>query len=280
MPKDRIKVAVAQISSAPGFVEANVAHHLGAIAEARRDGADLLLFPELSLTGYLGAPDVDRLALDRDAAQIRRIAEAAGPMAVSLGFIERGPGGRAFNSQILLCPDRVDVHRKINLPGYGNLREDRYFAAGDSLDPVVIGGGWRVATTICADAWNPALPWIAALRGADILLVPSASARGAVGEDFDNPRGWGINLAHTALTYAIPVLFANHCVQNAEGDFWGGSRILDADANVLCDAGPEPRTIFATLDFAHGAAARARLPTVRDSRPDLVRTLLAQRTDA
>ncbi len=275
MSERNLDVAIAQIAGRPGDIGANADRHLAAIAEARGSGTDILLFPELSLTGYLAGSEAADLALAADAAILHRIADAAGPMAVSLGFVERADDGRLFNAQVLLRSGRAHVHRKLNLPGYGNLREDRTYAPAHALDPVDIGGGWRAATLICADAWNPALVWIAALRGANLLLLPSASARGAVGGGFDNPRGWDITLAYLALTYAVPVMFANHC----GGDFWGGSRILDADAATLAQAGATAQTVTARLDFRHGEAARARLPTVRDSRPELVRMLLDPRTD-
>ena len=101
-----------------------------------------------------------------------------------------------------------------------------------------------------------------------------ASARGALDGGFDNPRGWDINLAHTALTYGLPTLFANHCGRRGPFDFWGGSRILDASGRVLAQVGEEPGLIVATLDPADGATARSVLPTIRDSDPALIHRLL------
>jgi len=270
-----LTVAAAQIECRPADIAFNVALHEAAIGEARAAGAGLLVFPELSLTDYLAAPDCDWLALTRDALILKNLAERAGPMAVSVGFIERAANGRFFNAQALLWRGRlIDVHRKINLPGYGNLREDKIYAAGDAVSPVRLDDGWQVATLICADAWNPALPWIAALRSANLALVPAASARGAVGGGFDNPRGWTVNLEHTALTYGLPVVFANHCGRRDAADFWGGSRILDSDAREIARAGDTPALILADIDFAGGTSARRRLPTISDSNPALIRNLL------
>lgn len=270
-----LKVAVGQIRCEPAELSANLAMHLDAIARARGQGAELLLFPELSLTDYLVTPDCEALALRPDADALARLAEAANGITVSAGFIERGEEGRFFNSQGLFRDGRLlAIHRKLNLPGYGALREDRVYARGSGLASVELAAGWHAATLICADAWNPALPWIAALGGASLLLLPAASALGAVGNGFDNPRGWEINLAHTAMTYGLPTLFANHCGRRGGAAFWGGSRILDACGRELARAGEAPELITAELSQADGEAARRRLPTARDSDPALVGALL------
>lgn len=271
----RLRLGAAQIECRPGDLSANLASHLAMIERARRESVDLLVFPELSLTDYLSDPDCAALGLARDAAQLTVLASAAAPMAVSVGFIERGPDGEHFNAQALLVAGGVAVvHRKLNLPGYGRLREDKVYARGEALALAPLAGGWRAATLICADSWNPAWPWLAALAGANLLILPTASAREAVGGGFDNARGWEVNLAHTALTYGLPTIFANHCGRRGGLDFWGGSRILGASGEVLSQAGAGPDLVIAEIALSDGEAARARLPTVRDSDPARVRRLL------
>jgi len=273
-----LKVAVGQVECVPGDLQANLRGHLRMIEQAREAEAGLLLFPELSLTDYLPAPDCPAQGLRHDDTVFGMLARAAGAMTLSVGFIERGEDGRYYNAQALVANGGVRaVHRKLNLPGYGNLREDRVYAKGEQLGIQAVAGDWRAATLICADHWNPALAWLAALGGASLMLVPAASALGAVGDGFDNPRGWEINLAHTALTYGLPTVFANHCGTRGNIEFWGGSRILNADGRELARAGAEPQLIVADIRQADGEAARRRLPTVRDADPELVRRLLAQR---
>lgn len=270
-----LRVAAAQIECRPGDLEANLVLHLASIAEARSAGADLVVFPELSLTDYLTEPDCARLALEPTVEIFRSIAAAAGPMAASVGFIEKAPDGRFFNAQALITGTGVvAVHRKLNLPGYGRLTETRHYAHGDALRTASLDA-WNVATLICADAWNPALPWLAALQGADLLALPTASARSAVGAEFDNPGGWRTVLAQTALVYGLPTVFVNHCGERDGLDFWGGSRILDADGAVLAEAGEAPELLVADLDLARVRRARTLLPTMRDADPDLIARLLA-----
>lgn len=270
----RLRVAAAQIACRPGDVGANLARHRAAIAEARARGVDLVVFPELSLTDYLAEPDLPRLARRADAPELAELAEAAGGMLVSLGFIEEGGGGRFHNAQALLAEGGVRaIHRKLNLPSYGRLSEGRRYAAGERVELAPLRAPWSAATLVCADMWNPALPWLAALRGATLLLVPAASALDAVAE-FDNPAGWDVNLRHTALTYGLPLVMANHCGSRDGLRFWGGSRILDAFGRELARAGDEPAVVVADLDFADVARARARLPTIRDADPERVQAEL------
>lgn len=276
-PPAQLTVAVAQIECQPGALAANLQTHLDAIEQARSQKVDLLVFPELSLTDYLFAPDCQALALRRDDPVFDRLADSLGQMLISAGFIERAAQGGFFNAQALLSARGVHaVHRKINLPGYGKLREDRVYRKGESLVLQALPAGWCTATLICADSWNPALPWLAALAGAQLLIVAAASACDAVGGDFDNPRGWEINLLHTALTYGLPTIFANHCGERSDSRFWGGSRILDATGRELVRAGAGPQLIVSRIDRRDGAAARTRLPTMRDSDPERIARLLAQ----
>lgn len=271
-----LTVAAAQIACHSGDVQANLAGHLAMIEMARSRGVDLLVFPELSLTDYLPAPDCAALAIGRDDALLATLARAAGTMAVSVGFIERDEAGHFFNAQALLQGENLAVHRKLNLPGYGALREDRVYVPGEALTLASLGECWQVATLICADSWNPALPWLTGLAGANLLILPVASARGAVDGGFDNPRGWEINLAHTAMSYGLPTIFANHCGARGGFDFWGGSRILDALGYELARAGEGPELITCVLDAEHGRTARTNLPTIHDSDPALIHRLLGE----
>ncbi len=275
-----MRVAVAQIECRPGDIAANLDLHLAALRSTPALEADLVVFPELSLTDYLSEPDTAALARPADAEELRVIVTAAGERVVSVGFIERGPDERTYNAQALLGRGAcLQVHRKANLPTYGKLVESRYYAPGRSVDVARLPGGWEAATLICADTWNPALPWLAALQHASVLIVPVASSVDAVADEFDNPGGWDLNLRHTALIYGLPVVMANHCGRRGGLNFWGGSRILDPCGRELARAGAGPGLICAELNLDEVRTARERLPTIRDADPDLVHRLLGRLLD-
>ena len=271
----RLLVAAAQVACRDDDLAANLAMHLDVIGEARRAGVELLLFPELSLTGYAGGATAPERGQVPDTGMVLRLAAACGPMAVSVGLPDEGATGLFYNTQLLLQDGAViHRHRKVNLPTYGQLQEGKAFAAGRVVEPVRLGA-WSVATLICADTWNPALPWLAALAGADLLLVPVASALDAVGGGYDQTVGWDINLRHTALTYGMPLVMANHA---GNGAFWGGSRILDAYGRVLARAGEAPGLTVANVDLQDVRTARRLLPTVRDADPEVVLRVLTGRS--
>ncbi len=266
-----LKVAAAQIPCAIGLTDESIAQHLGVIDDARSKGVDVLVFPELSLTGYAGTPDVLELARSARGPELALLAAAAGPMTVAIGFVEEGPAAQFYTAQVLVSRGKVlHVHRKINLAGYGRLEEPKHFARGQSLGTIRVMDQWSAAILICADIWNPALPWLTALQGATLLLVPAASSLDAMAPGFDNPDGWEVVLRHTALTYGMPVVFANY--RGAEGDarYWGGSRIVGADGNDCARAATGSELVIAEIDYGSVRAARRRLPTVRDADPRFV----------
>lgn len=268
-----LTLAAAQIRCVPGDIGANLALHLDAIAQARAAGVQILLFPELSLTDYLSVPDCGRLMRPLDAAEVLSLAAAAGDMLVSFGMIDAAEGA-PHNAQLLVSRGQIlHVHRKLYLPQYGGLAEADHYRPGRRLaiaaTPVA-----RLATLICADSWNPALVWLIAQQAPDVLLQPVASARSAVGAEFDNPGGWDVNLRHTAMTWGLPVVMCNHCGTRGGLDFWGGSRILDAFGRELIRAGEDEALISATIDTAGAMRARALLPTARDADPALIADLI------
>lgn len=266
-----LRVGVAQMHSVLGDVDANLAKHLGAIDDARRKGADVLLFPEVSLVGHSAASETLRLARDRSDPVVTAIAEAADDMCVIFGLIEEGPAAQFYNSAIAVRQGRIlFIHRKVNLPTYGALEEGKHYAAGRYVDTFELAPRWRAGLLICADVWNPALVYLSALHGATVLFVPISSAREAVGAEFDNPGGWDTCVRFFAMMYGLPVIMANRVGQEGNLSFWGGSRILDPFGHELARAGDGEETIVADLDYERIRKARYLLPTVRDSNLALI----------
>ena len=268
-----LAVAVAQIASAPGDVASNRRKHLDVIEDARAAGADVLVFPELSLTGHGAGPDTLRLAVHRDDPLVAELARASGATCTVFGLIEEARAAQFYNTAIAVRDGAVvAVHRKVNLATYGRLEDGKHFAAGARVDTLDLARDWRASVLICADLWNPALVHLAAVQGTTLLLAPVSSAREAVGSEFDNPGGWDINLRFYALTYGMPVAMANRVGREGELRFWGGSRIVDPSGRVLgCAEGEREQLVHARVDFADVRRARYLLPTVRDANVPLLR---------
>jgi len=268
----RLTIAAAQVESVLGDLDANLRKHLDVIGEARARGVDVLLFPEVSLVGHSAGPDALRLALDRRDERVRRLAEASGPMCTVFGLIEEGPAAQFHNTAMVVRDGRVVfLHRKVNIPTYGRLEEGKHYSGGRYVETFELGAAWRTSVLICADAWNPALAHLAAVRGATLLLVPISSAVEAVGADFDNPGGWDVALRFYAMMYGLPVAMANRVGREGELTFWGGSRILDPFGRILAQArGDGEELVVAELDYGLVRRSRWLLPTVRDSNLDLI----------
>ena len=220
------------------------------------------------------------MSLAAGAAPIAELVEAAGAMAVTFGFVERSDDGRLYNAAMTVGDGLIlSTHRKLNLPGYGRLEEDRWFAAGARIDTFALAPGWNAACMICADLWNPALAHIAACRGADLLLAPISSAIEAVGDGFDNPSGWAKTLDFYAMMYGLPIAMANRVGREGDLTFWGGSRILDAAGRTVASADDSEALLMADIAKEDVDEARTRLPTVRDSNPALVHAELGRWLD-
>ncbi|HAS63145.1 MAG TPA: NAD+ synthetase [Vibrio sp.] len=276
--KKQLKVAIGQIAPVLADVEQNCIKHIEYILQAREQGADVLLFPELSITGYSLKNQVPHVALQRDADMFTRLSQVAPEMVISVGFIEEAAPGEFYNAQALLAQGQVvHVHRKLNLPTYGGLEEGKWYGQGQQLSMCRHIEGWPIHTLICADLWNPALPHLAMLDKPSLMLAPINSAADIVSDEFSNPTGWKTNTDFISMTYGVPVLMANSCALEGNSQFWGGSRILDAFGNILAEAGDGEELLVADVLFDDIVNARFQLPTIRDANTPLVAKLLNER---
>lgn len=269
----RIKVAVAQIAPIHLDIKANVEKHLAMIDQARKEDVDLLVFPELSLTGYSVGPNAVDASIGAGDPTLKKISKAAGNMTVVVGFIEAGYAAQIYNSAVVLRGGTdIFVHRKLNLATYGNLEEGKHFASGRYVESFPLTSPFVGSILICGDMWNPALVHLATLHGMTLLIVPTNSAYEGVGSDFSNPSGWQLSVRFYSMIYGLPIVMANRVGQEGALDFWGGSMITNPVGDDIVTAGNmEEGLISATLNYQDVRRARFRLPTVRDSNFALIR---------
>jgi predicted amidohydrolase len=262
-----VRIALAQLDSRLGDVDANLQRAHAAVGEAEALGAGLVVFPELFVSGYAlaGTTDTARSA-DVPAAL------AAGSAAVVAGFHERD-GAATYNSAVYAAAGRpLHVQRKLYLVRYPPFHEDRSYSPGDAFAAFDSPLG-RIAILICNDAWQPMLPSLAVLDGADILLMPSASST-AVPEAEAYWRALTVFYARLLRCY---VLFVNRVGVEAGLTFWGGSHVVDPAGEIVSEA---PRLdealVLADLDPELVERRRIELPPESDPRLELVQRELSR----
>jgi N-carbamoylputrescine amidase len=267
-----LTVGLAQMDCRLGAVEANLERHLEWIARARERQVELLLFPELSLTGYRLLHLTSQVAIRlEDSAVLDRLKAATSDMSVVVGLVEEGKEGFLFNSAILLHDGEiVHVHRKLYLPTYGIFQEGRFFGQGGSLDLASIDGQ-SLGLLICEDLWHPHLARSQALAGGKLLAVLSAGpGRIGSGETFESQDTWECLTRSTALVNTCWLTYCNR-VGWEEGSFYGGaSHIVRPDGQILMRAASlEEELLVARLDLREVDRARWRLPLLNSHRRDI-----------
>jgi predicted amidohydrolase len=273
-PARRLRVALAQMEPTLGDVSTNVLRHLRLAREAIRRRADLVVFPELSLTGYRLQDLVTEVALPVDASgALRPLLETSRRIAMVIGLVEESEGHRYYNSAVYLDGGRIShVHRKAYLPTYGMFEEGRYFAPGDSLRAFRSRQG-RFGMLICEDLWHSSSSLALAQDGADYLaVIANSPTQGIDSSDALASRStWRDILRVTARLQTIFVLWANRVGFEDGINFGGGSCVMDPFGRLIAQAHVlEEELLVCDLDRAILRRARTAYPLLRDERLELL----------
>lgn len=268
-----IRIAIAQINPKLGDLRANLELYEENIVRAAEQGAELLTFPELSLTGYFLRDTVPSVALTMKSVEIAKLKTLSRKLPFIAGMVEESADHRFFNAAVYFEAGEVrHVHRKVYLPTYGMFDEQRYFARGDRVRAFDTKFG-RLALLICEDLWHPSTIYLVALDGALAVICPSASPlRGIVDEQNqdDNARYWEmINRAY-AETYSLFMIYGNRCGFEDGVGFWGGSEIVDPFGQRIAK-GKYYEEDFLVAEIALESVRRKRTmsPLLRDEDLDL-----------
>lgn len=249
-----MKVFLAQINTVVGAVEENAARVEQWIASARSAGADLVVFPELTLTGY---PPKDLLEfpsfVEKNIAALERLAPATRDIAALVGFVarsEQGEGKGLHNSAAFLADGRIaSVHHKTLLPTYDVFDEGRHFDPAPSVRIARLGDR-RLGVSICEDCWNDRLYWRRRIypvdpierlaeQGMDVLINLSASPF-ALGKRRIKREMFALIASH----HGVPLVHVNLVGGNDSLVFDGWSNVFDR----------EGRTVAQLADFREDGA--------------------------
>ena len=268
-----VRVALAQIAPKLGDLGANVDRHLECIDEAVGQGAQMVVFPELSLTGYHLADQVPEIALRADAPELERLREASRRIDVVAGFVEDGDGHRFFNAVGYFSRGaRIHVHRKVFLPTYGMFQEGREFARGERLRAFDAPHA-STGVLICEDLWHPTSAWLLAQQGAEIVLaVANGPTRGTKpGAGITSIAVWRDLLRMQAQFHTSFYVFVNRVGCEDGLTFGGGSMAVDPFGRVLLEL-PALDERLSSVDLAGSTLRRARsaYPLLRDADLELI----------
>jgi Predicted amidohydrolase len=282
-----LKIALAQIAPRLGALEVNLATHHELLVEARAQGADLVVFPELGLTGYQLQDLASEVAMRLDDPRLAELAGATRGLSAVVSFVEESADHRLFIAAALLEDGELrNVHRKLFLPTYGLFDERRFFGAGDLLRAVPSRLGVGIGIGVCEDFWHLSVPQLLALDGAQILINVSSSP----GRDLAATNEVGLGTAtswrtlmrtYAQLTTSF-VVFCNRVGVDESISFWGGSEVIAPSGQAVFSAPLFDEGLY-TVDISIADIRRERiaLPLLRDERPELhvreLRRIIAER---
>jgi NAD+ synthase (glutamine-hydrolysing) len=271
----KLNLAIAQINTRLGNIQANLEKHLSLARQAWQDGMDVLVFPELSLTGYVLQDLVPTVACRAESEDpiFHHLLEASRDIDLVVGFVDEDTRHRFYIASVYLSQGKViHIHHKVYLPTYGLFDEGRFFAPGESVRAFDTRFG-RFGMLICEDFWHASPPYLLWLDGADLFLLTSASpGRGLNGEPKLESSAW---VEHTNRAYAsLFTIFVAHVNRTGFEDglnFWGGSTVFDPNGTLVLQAPYFEEALLKTeIDLNQLQRTRSRLPLLRDERPELV----------
>jgi predicted amidohydrolase len=269
-----LRIALAQIAPRLGLFDENLAVHHELLRRARDDGAGLIVFPELGLTGYLLQDLAAEVAIRLDDPRLAELAEETEGCSAIVSFVEESGDHRLFIAAALLEDGRIrHVHRKLFLPTYGLFDERRFFAAGDVLRATPSRVGVGIGLAVCEDFWHLSVPSLLALDGAQILVNVSSSP----GRDLASTNEVGLGTAtswqtlirtYAQLTTSF-VVFCNRVGVDESISFWGGSEVIAPSGEALFTAPLFEEGLFSVdVELADVRRERVALPLLRDERPE------------
>ena len=270
-----MRIALAQIAPTLGDLEANLKMHLDMIARARAEGAQVVCFPELALTGYYLRDLTTTVAVrpEPDDRIFGQLLAASRDIDIIIGFVEETPRFLYHNSAAYLSAGQVlHIHRKVYLPTYGMFDEQRFLATGDTVRTFITPHGC-VALLICEDLWHLSLPYLAWIGGADYIVGLVASPGRGVHADSDrlaSTESWDILGRTLAQFFTCYVVFVNRVGYEDGVNFFGGSLVVGPAGHVVARAPDlDEALVMGDLDPVRLRRERVKSPLLRDERPEL-----------
>ena len=261
-----VALLLAQTSPRLAEKDKNLETMASRAGEARKKDVDLLVFPELHLTGYSMKDEVYRLAEPIPGPSVDRVEKLAAEHGVHIVFgmpEESEAKGVIHNTAVLVGPEGLlGRYRKIHLPTHLMFEERRYYRPGRSAAVFETSLG-RIGLTVCYDLFFPELARLESLAGAELIICISASP-GPRRRFFE-----GFSLSR-AMENAVYLTYVNRVGVEYGDQFWGGSRVVAPNGSVLVQSKYDVEDYqTGSIDLAEVARARMVIPTIKDLEPEL-----------
>ena len=269
--KDKIKLALAQISSKRENKEENLTKFEKITQKAKEQGADLVIFPELSLTGYVVRDQLYELAEPIPGPSVHKVEEIAKKtnMYIIFGMPELSEKTRAtlFNTAVFVGPNGfIGKYRKMYLPTHSVFEEKRHFRPGYQAAAFDTPIG-KIGLCICYDLFFPEVTRLIRLQGAQLIVCISASP--AVRRSYFEILTAARALENTAFLAYVNLVGVEDGLQ-----FWGGSRLITPTGDIVVKAKyDEEDFVLCEVNYNDIRAAETFIPTLRDLRPELFEEL-------
>ena len=264
--KEKFKVALAQISCKQGDKAENIRKIERNVTQAKKQGAELIIFPELSLTGYTLRDRVYELAETIPGRSIgileKMVKKARVHLVAGMPELSEKTQATIYNTAVLIGPSgSIGKYRKIYLPTHSVFEEKRYFRPGYQTAAFDTELG-KIGLTICYDVFFPEVSRLTRLKGAQLIVCISASpaVRRAFFETLTTARA----IENTAFLAYVNLVGIEDGLQ-----FWGGSRLIGPNGKTIVKAKyDEEDLVVGEVDYADINPVETFVPTLRDLRPE------------
>ena len=269
-----MKVALAQIAPRLGDLQYNLKLHQNISAKAKRENVDLLIFPELSLTGYTLKDLTQDAAIDpQKGAVFENLKALSEGMSLVFGFVEEGEDGLIYNSSAFLSQGQtLHIHRKVFLPTYGMFEEGKFFAQGKNFTTFSTPFG-KAGMMICYDFLHYSASYLLFAGGSGLNIITSAAPGRGFTDDqsFATSSMWEL-MGKTISRFSSTFVFYCNRVGLEDGKvFAGGSFIYNPGGNLIAQASYiDEDYLVADIDLEEIKTFRKKWPYKRDDKPEII----------
>lgn len=271
--KQKIQVSIVQTDAVLADVNHNISQHIEQIERAISLKSDIVIFPELSVTGYSLKDAVYEIALTDDDPRLDAIKKLSEKISIIIGLAELDKRFEIYNSLLFFEDGLLKTkHRKVYLPTYGLFEEKRYFSEGKRFRAFDSKFG-RFGMLICEDLWHPTSGVILAQDRAAVIFVAAAGIARGIDENSqpENVRVWEALNRSLAISTTSYMVFANRVGVEDGLMFWGGSELIDPSGSMIKKAAYfRQEHLTAAIDFLKLKHTRINTTLLGDEKIDIV----------